>query len=126
MGASFGLAGLVSCRRPVEKILPVSKGVEDYIPGNPLYYNTAMTLGGVSTGLLVEAHEGRPTKVEGNPNHPSSLGAASAFAQASILNLYDPDRAKQVFQGKQKSSWQDFAAFAKTQFSGDGEGLRFL
>ncbi len=126
MAASIGLAGLTACRRPVEKILPVAKGVEDYIPGNPLFYSTALSFGGLTTGLLVETHEGRPTKVEGNPNHPASLGAASAFTQASILGLYDPDRAREVRQNGQKSSWQDFATFAQTQFGGDGAGLRFL
>jgi molybdopterin-containing oxidoreductase family iron-sulfur binding subunit len=126
MGASFGLAGLTACRRPVEKTLPVAKGVEDFIPGTPLHYNTAMALGGAVSGLRVETHEGRPTKIEGNPDHPASVGAASAFAQASILNLYDPDRAKHVRKNGAPSSWEEFAAFAQSHFAGDCEGLRFL
>ena len=126
MAASFGLAGLTACRRPVEKILPAARGVEDYVPGNPLFYGTAMSLGGVASGLLVECHDGRPTKVEGNPNHPTSLGAASALAQSSVLSLYDPDRARRVRRDRQPSSWQDFAAFAQGHFAHDGEGLRFL
>ena len=129
MAASFGLAGLTSCSRPVEKILPAAKGVEDQVPGNPLFYATAMPLGGVSTGLLVEAHDGRPTKVEGNPEHPFSRGAASAFHQASILNLYDPDRSRKVLQQGRPSSWEEFARFASGHFkvmNDAGERLRFL
>ncbi|MCX6636834.1 MAG: molybdopterin oxidoreductase, partial [Acidobacteria bacterium] len=109
MAASFGLAGLTACRRPVEKILPAAKGVEDYIPGNPLHYATAMSLGGSVAGLLVETHDGRPTKIEGNPRHPLSGGAAPAFAQAEILSLYDPDRSRAVLKDGQKSSWEEFA-----------------
>jgi molybdopterin-containing oxidoreductase family iron-sulfur binding subunit len=128
MGASLGLAGLTACSRPVENILPAAKGVEDQIPGNPLFYATAMSLGGVATGLLVEAHDGRPTKIEGNPDHPFSRGAASAFHQASVLGLYDPDRSREVMHEGQPSAWDEFAAFAKGHFSAmaAGERLRFL
>ncbi len=87
MAASLGLAGLTACRCPVERILPFSRGVEDVIPGQAVYYATSMPLGGVSTGLLVESNDGRPTKIEGNPKHPSSLGACSAYAQASVLGV---------------------------------------
>jgi Fe-S-cluster-containing dehydrogenase component len=128
MGASLGLAGLTACSRPVEKILPAAKGVEDQIPGNPLFYATAMSLGGAATGLLVEAHDGRPTKIEGNPEHPFSRGAASAFHQASVLGLYDPDRSREVLHDGQPSSWDEFAGFAANRLGaqGAGEGLRFL
>ncbi len=130
MAASFGLAGLTACSRPVERILPAVKGVEDQIPGNPLYYSTAISLGGVATGLIVESHEGRPTKVEGNPLHPASGGACSAFAQASILDLYDPDRSRFVMAEDRQSSWEEFFAAAKPHFDpasmGAGDGLRFL
>ena len=127
MGASLGLAGLTACSRPVENILPAAKGVEDQIPGNPLYYATAMSLGGVATGLLVEAHDGRPTKIEGNPDHPFSRGAASAFHQASILGLYDPDRSREVMHDGQPSTWEEFAAFSKEVFGrAAGERVRFL
>jgi len=125
MGASLGLAGLTACSRPVENILPAAKGVEDQIPGNPLYYATAMSLGGIATGLLVEAHDGRPTKIEGNPDHPFSRGAASAFHQASVLGLYDPDRSREVLHDGQPSTWDEFAAFARDHFSAPA-GLRFL
>ncbi|MCW5980357.1 MAG: TAT-variant-translocated molybdopterin oxidoreductase [Bryobacteraceae bacterium] len=126
MAASIGLAGLTACRRPVEKILPASRGVEDYIPGNPLYYATAMELGGAAAGLMVEAHDGRPTKIEGNPKHPDSRGACSAYAQASVLGLYDPDRSQHVARGGRKSDWEEFARFAKEHFTGDGKGVWLL
>ena len=98
MAASAALAGLTACTKlPPEKIVPYAQQPpEEFIPGKPLFYATAMTLGGVGTGLLVESHMGRPTKVEGNPSHPGSLGATDAFAQASVLTLYDPDRSQAV------------------------------
>ncbi len=128
MAASFGLAGLTACRRPEANILPMAKGIEDYIPGQAYYYATAMPFGGTVSGLLVETHDGRPTKIEGNPDHPNSLGAASALAQASVLNLYDPDRARQVTAGGQPSSWDAFERFATDHFgkAGDGSSIRFL
>jgi len=130
MAASFGLAGLTACSRPVEKILPAAKGSEEYTPGKPVFYSTVMPLNGAATGLIVETHEGRPTKIEGNPEHSSSGGACSAFAQASILDLYDPDRARFVTHETRQSSWDEFFAFAKPHFDptqmGAGEGLRFL
>jgi MoCo/4Fe-4S cofactor protein with predicted Tat translocation signal len=128
MAASFGLAGLTACRRPVEKILPAAKGVENYIPGQAYHYATAMPFGGTVSPLLVETHDGRPTKIEGNPDHPYSLGAASAFAQASILNLYDPDRSSGVLRDGREAKWEEFAGFAADHFgkAGAGEGLRFL
>ena len=96
LGASSALAGLSSgcIRKPVENILPYSKRPEDVIPGNALFYATAIQIGSSVQGLLVETHEGRPTKVEGNPLHPASKGRTDAFAQASVLNLYDPDRSR--------------------------------
>jgi MoCo/4Fe-4S cofactor protein with predicted Tat translocation signal len=130
MAASFGLAGLVACRRPEEHILPVAKGVEDVIPGKPIFYNTAYVTRGVATGVQVEVHDGRPTKIEGNPLHPSSKGGATAQAQASVLGVYDPDRIKGYWQ-EGKSS--DKAAFVKAAGLaldpaklGKGAGLRFL
>ncbi len=128
MAASFGLAGLTACRRPVERILPNSKGVENYVPGQAYFYTTAMPFGGSAQGLLVETHDGRPTKIEGNPDHPQSLGAANAWQQASILNLYDPDRLKDVYSGGHKSTWDEYRKWAATHFAsaGDGAKVRFL
>jgi molybdopterin-containing oxidoreductase family iron-sulfur binding subunit len=125
MAASFGLAGLTACRRPVERILPASQGSEGLVPGAPLFYNTIMSVGGEASGLLVGCHDGRPTKIEGNPNHPSSLGATSVYAQASVLSLYDPDRSKAVLKDGKPSSWEEFEKFAATR-TGNGAGLRFL
>ncbi|MBV9400199.1 MAG: TAT-variant-translocated molybdopterin oxidoreductase [Bryobacterales bacterium] len=126
MAASFGLAGLTACSRPVEHIFPISKGVEDYVPGKAYFYTTVMSLAGQVAGLLVETHDGRPTKIEGNPDHPFSQGAATALAQAALLNLYDPDRSAKVLQGTAESSWEKFEAYAKSLSLGDGSGLRFL
>src|SRR5207253_10870702 len=97
MGASLALAGLNGCAgKPRETIMPYVRQPENIVLGKPLYYATTMTLGGFGTGLLVESHEGRPTKIEGNPQHPASLGATDVFAQAAILGLYDPDRSQSV------------------------------
>src|SRR4051812_132195 len=97
MTASFALAGLNACtRQPKEEIVPYVRQPAEFIPGKPLFFATAMPMGGYGKGLLVENHLGRPTKVEGNPQHPMSLGATDAFAQASILGLYDPDRSRTV------------------------------
>lgn len=99
MGAGLALAGVAAipgCRRPDHKILAYSRtNPEDVIPGRPVYYATAMPLpGGGCEGLLVETHEGRPTKIEGNPLHPINQGKSTLWSQASILSLYDPDRTK--------------------------------
>ncbi|MBM3726882.1 MAG: 4Fe-4S dicluster domain-containing protein [Acidobacteria bacterium] len=128
MGASFGLAGLVACRRPEEKIMPLSKGVEDLVPGKPLLYNSVFVHAGAAAGVRVTTHDGRPTKIEGNPDHPYSEGKATGLAQGALLNLYDPDRSKQVSEKGNESSWEKFGAFAKTHFDGvgNGDGLRFL
>ncbi len=126
MAASFGLAGLTACRRPEDRILPHSKGVEGFIPGKAEYYASQFTLSGVSTGILVEAHDGRPTKIEGNDKHPSSNGAASALAQASVLNVYDPDRSKEVLEKGKASTWKAFSEGGKGLQMGAGEGLAIL
>ncbi|HEX4589324.1 MAG TPA: 4Fe-4S dicluster domain-containing protein, partial [Gemmataceae bacterium] len=96
MGASLALAGAAGCnmREPNEKLIPYVRKPGPVTPGKALFYATAMPLAGSAIGLLVESHVGRPTKVEGNPQHPASLGATDAFSQASVLTLYDPDRSK--------------------------------
>jgi molybdopterin-containing oxidoreductase family iron-sulfur binding subunit len=132
MGASLALAGLSGCQltEPQEKIVPYVNKPDSLVPGLPLFYATAMPLGGYATGLLVRSNEGRPTKVEGNPDHPASLGAADTFAQASILGLYDPDRAQAVTNGGQASTWDEFLAALGTalgqQGGSGGAGLRVL
>jgi molybdopterin-containing oxidoreductase family iron-sulfur binding subunit len=131
MGASLALAGVTACtRQPTETIVPYVRQPEDLIPGKPLFYATAMSIGGVATGLLVESHEGRPTKIEGNPLHPGSLGASDAFAQAAILGLYDPDRSQVVKYYGQVRPWatfrEDLAAALAKQENKQGSGIRFL
>ncbi len=111
MAASLGLAGvsLSGCmRQPDEKIVPYVRQPEDFVPGKPLYFATCTTLGGYATGVLVESHLGRPTKIEGNPEHPASLGATDALTQAMILSLYDPDRSQTLMKRGQIATWADF------------------
>ena len=130
MGASLALGGLVGCRRPEETIVPYTRAPEEVIPGKPLYFATALPLQGTAFGLIVESHEGRPTKIEGNPRHPESLGAASAFLQASVLDLYDPDRSDSPQQGAEKRTWDDAAALLRKvgeeAKSKNGRGLAIL
>ncbi|MGE5193755.1 MAG: TAT-variant-translocated molybdopterin oxidoreductase [Deltaproteobacteria bacterium] len=133
MAASLGLAGigLGGClRQPEEKIVPYVRQPEDVVPGKPLFYATCMTLGGYATGLLVESHLGRPTKIEGNPEHPASLGGTDVFAQASILSLYDPDRSQTMMRGGQIGTWGEFLTALTTELpairGNKGRGLAIL
>src|SRR6202047_3639603 len=131
MAASAAFAGLTGCTKlPEQRIVPYVRQPEQIIPGKPLFYATATTLGGVATGILVESHMARPTKVEGNPDHPASLGATDAFAQASVLGLYDPDRSQAEIHDGRIGSWPEFqnelsAALAAEKGSG-GAGLRLF
>ena len=132
MSASLALAGVsAACTaQPDELIVPYVRQPEEEIPGRPLFFATAMTLGGVATGLLVESHEGRPTKVEGNPDHPGSLGATDLYAQASVLTLYDPDRSQSILQLGEIRPWSAFIAAMRAGLSAQaatkGAGLRIL
>ncbi|HEY2150415.1 MAG TPA: TAT-variant-translocated molybdopterin oxidoreductase [Vicinamibacterales bacterium] len=131
MGASIALAGVTACtKQPAEKIVPYVKQPEELIPGKPLFYATAMTLGGVATGLLVESHEGRPTKIEGNPLHPGSRGATDVFAQAAVLGLYDPDRAQTLTNIGDIRPWAAFIGAMRAALTAQqalkGAGLRIL
>jgi molybdopterin-containing oxidoreductase family iron-sulfur binding subunit len=131
MGASMALAGATACtRQPVEKIVPYVRQPEELVPGRPLFFATAMTVGGTATGLLVESHEGRPTKIEGNAAHPSSLGAADIYAQAAILGLYDPDRSKTLNNLGEIRPWSAFLGAIRaaliSQQPFKGAGIRIL
>ncbi len=96
-GASMALAGMTACtKQPLEAIVPYVKQPEELVPGRPLFFATAFSLGGYASPVLVESHTYRPTKVEGNEQHPASLGGTDIFAQASILGMYDPDRSQNV------------------------------
>ena len=131
MGASMALAGMTGCvRLPLEPIVPYVKQPEEIIPGRPMFYATASTLGGYASPLLVESHMGRPTKIEGNDRHPASLGGTDIFAQASILGMYDPDRSQDVINMGDQKSWQTFLAAMQgplsAQKSMQGAGIRIL
>jgi molybdopterin-containing oxidoreductase family iron-sulfur binding subunit len=131
MGASLALAGFSGCtRQPEEKILPFARSPEEAIPGKPRYFATALHVAGNVQGVLVESHMGRPTKIEGNPLHPASLGATDALAQASVLTLYDPDRSQVVIHAGEISRWSSFLADlgrqVESQKLSGGRGLRLL
>ncbi len=131
MTASLALGGLSACtKQPEERIVPYVLQPDRMVLGEPLYYATAMPLAGYGTGLLVESHEGRPTKVEGNPAHPSSLGGTNAMTQGSVLGLYDPDRAEVIMSAGQIRTWNAFVdmlrQLATAQRERGGAGLRLL
>ena len=131
MGASLALAGLTACtRQPKETIMPYVRAPEEIVPGQPLFFASAVPLGGIAKGVLVESHMGRPTKIEGNPEHPASLGATDVFAQASVLTLYDPDRSQALTHLGEISSWSTFLGDLREALGGErtrkGAGLRLL
>ena len=131
MGASLALAGMAGCGKPSEQfIVPYVKQPEGLVLGKPQHYATVMPFGGDALGVLVESHEGRPTKIEGNPEHPSSLGATDVFAQAAVLDLYDPDRSKTPVYLGELSTWEAFQSagqgLATSQKAVSGAGLRIL
>jgi MoCo/4Fe-4S cofactor protein with predicted Tat translocation signal len=131
LGASLVLAGLSACApMPAEKILPYAVAPEAVVPGNPVYFASTLTLDGYGRGVLVKTDEGRPIKIEGNPRHPLNQGASDVWMQASILDLYDPDRAQGVLSGGKASTWQEFttalASALKSQDASQGAGLHIL
>jgi molybdopterin-containing oxidoreductase family iron-sulfur binding subunit len=134
MGASFSMAGLAGCRWREDKIVPMTRRPEGAIPGTTQRYATAMELGGVAVGLHATSYDGRPIKVDGNPLHPESLGAASVYHQASVLNVYDPDRSDSVTSKsgskRQLSTFEQLDKACRDQFKKlrekRGEGLRVL
>ncbi len=131
MSASMALAGVTACTvQPTELIVPYVRQPEEVIPGRPLFFATAMSLGGVASGVLVESHEGRPTKIEGNPEHPASQGATDLFAQGSVLTLYDPDRSQAITQLGEIRPWSAVIAAVRSGLSAQsatkGAGLRIL
>ncbi len=131
MGASLALAGVTGCTyMPPEKLAPFDRQPLDRVPGIPRFFATTLTLNGYGTGVLVRSDEGRPTKVEGNPLHPASLGSTDLFAQAEILNLYDPDRSQTVLNRGAPSTWDEFIATLNTSLTAQGAtrgaGIRLL
>jgi Fe-S-cluster-containing dehydrogenase component len=119
-----------ACAKPHQKIVPFVRRPEEVTPGNPLHFATAYALDGYASGLLVESHEGRPTKIEGNPAHPQTLGATTTIEQSLVLSVYDDDRAKQIRSGPRPLAWRTFLAEAAVRANAlaenRGAGLRFL
>jgi molybdopterin-containing oxidoreductase family iron-sulfur binding subunit len=138
MGASLALAGLglTGCRRPELHGVPYTKGVEWQIPGKALHYATAMPRRGGALPLIATTYNGRPTKLEGNPNVPGFKGSTDAFGQAAILDLYDPDRSKVVLKAKDRGKdytegsmedfWEEFVILRSDYLKNGGDGLAIL
>ena len=134
MGASVALAGLAGCRWPRETIVPRAYRPSGIEPGRPRAFATAFALGGDAAGLLVTSYEGRPIKIEGNPDDPISRGSADALAQAAILELYDPDRSRHPMQreggARKRRDWQAATAaataMARPLAARGGRGLHVL
>ncbi|HET8666794.1 MAG TPA: TAT-variant-translocated molybdopterin oxidoreductase [Terriglobales bacterium] len=131
MGASVALAGLSGCiKQPLEPIVPYVRQPEQVTLGKPAYYATAMTLNGYGIPLLAKSSEGRPSKIEGNPQHPASMGGTDVFSQASVLDLYDPDRAETVLFNGEIKTWPGFLGGVRaalvSQRANQGATLRIL
>jgi MoCo/4Fe-4S cofactor protein with predicted Tat translocation signal len=131
MGASLAMAGMTACtKQPLEPIVPYVRQPEDVIPGRPMFYATAFSLGGYASPILVESHLYRPTKIEGNDKHPASLGGTDVFAQASILGLYDPDRSQTNLSLNEVRTWDNFVEAIRgplnSQKALQGSGIRIL
>jgi molybdopterin-containing oxidoreductase family iron-sulfur binding subunit len=131
MGSSLALAGMTACtKQPFEPIVPYVKQPEGLVLGRPLFYATAFTLGGYATPLLVTSREFRPIKIEGNDKHQASLGGTDVYAQASILNLYDPDRSQNVTYLGDVSDWSSLVEALQeplnAQQANKGAGIRIL
>src|SRR5688572_9171701 len=131
MSASLALAGVGACtKQPPEEIVPYVRQPEDIVPGRPLFFASAIPLSGVAQPVLVESHMGRPTKIEGNPDHPASLGATDAITQGAVLDLYDPDRAQTLTYRGEVRPWGAFLTAVQNGLNAQrprqGAGLRFL
>ncbi|MBM3496163.1 MAG: molybdopterin oxidoreductase, partial [Armatimonadetes bacterium] len=131
MGASVALAGLTGCRYlPQRRAVPQVVAVEDVVPGKPLFYATSVVLSGIGTGVLARSNDGRPTKLEGAPAHPGSLGATDANTQAAVLDLYDPERTRNVTRLGKISAWDAFLAELRealaTERKRGGSGVRIV
>ena len=129
--ATMALSGLNACtKQPVREIFPYVKQPEELVLGEPLYYATSMVLRGFATGVLAKSREGHPIKIDGNPEHPATLGGSSVWLQASILDLYDPDRSQTVTYAGEISTWAlfltDLDQLLKEQEATKGAGLNFL
>jgi len=131
MGASLAMAGMTACtKQPLEPIVPYVRQPEDLVPGRPMFYATASELGGYGSPVLVESQMFRPIKIEGNDQHPASLGGTDVFAQASILGMYDPDRSQTINYLGEVRTWGAFMDALhgplNVQKGLGGSGLRIL
>jgi len=131
MGASLAMAGMTACtKQPLEPIVPYVRQPEEVIPGRPMFFATAFTLGGYASPILVESHLYRPTKIEGNDQHPASLGGTDIFAEASILGMYDPDRSQTIAYLGDVRTWGAFLEAVRgplnAQKAVQGAGIRIL
>ncbi|HUB23843.1 MAG TPA: TAT-variant-translocated molybdopterin oxidoreductase [Tepidisphaeraceae bacterium] len=131
MGASLGLLGLSGCfyKRPQQETVPYTNQPEEIVAGRPVFFATAMPFCGFGKGVLALSREGRPIKIEGNPDHPASLGGTDLFMQASVLDLYDPDRSPGVLLAGEPARWGEFQREISQRLEGrrrDGSGVRIL
>jgi molybdopterin-containing oxidoreductase family iron-sulfur binding subunit len=131
MAASLALGGASGCAfQPTESIVPYVQAPEALVPGKPMFFASAVPVDGFAIGVLVKSEMGRPIKIEGNPEHPASLGAADALVQAQLLTLYDPDRSQLVTRSGRVDTWENFQALAldlrETLRKKKGAGLRVL
>ena len=126
IAASVALAGLEGCKKPVQKIIPYVEAEIGTIPGIPKYYASTLPFKNNALGVVIENHDERPVKVEGNEKHPATMGKSNSFAQASTLEMYDPDRARGIKYKGNKVDWSEYLKFAKSLNKTDGKGLAVL
>ncbi len=126
----MAMAGLAGCKPKIsETIVPYVRQPAEVTPGRPLYFATAMTLGGYGQGIIATSREGRPIKLDGNPDHPANLGASDVFLQAALLDMYDPDRSQSVLRGGVISDWDMFIGVIRPRLApkiADGSALAIL
>ncbi|MEZ0311485.1 MAG: TAT-variant-translocated molybdopterin oxidoreductase [Myxococcota bacterium] len=126
MGASLALAGASGCRWDKDNIHSFTRSPQSHIPGKPKYFASAYDTDGIAQPVMVTSYDYRPIKVDGNPKHPMSFGSSDITTQGTVLELYDPDRSKNVLNDGKKSSWDAFRAFAKEAFKGSGSQVAFI
>lgn len=130
MSASIAMTSLAGCRWPVEKIVPYAANTPGLEPGTPVKFATTMELGAAAMPVLATSYDGRPIKIDGNPGHPLSGGAASIFAQASVLDVYDPDRSRALRRRAgvfgSETDWAAFTGWAQARFAGGLAGTAIL